>query len=57
MKLRVSRGSFSLTELPREALRLLLGFDGVIVVEVGNGYYYFYFRREDVEKALRLIGG
>ncbi len=51
--MKIEKPPFSLADLPREALELLSSFDGLLIVEVGDGYY-LYFRKGDIVKALRL---
>ncbi len=47
---------FSLADLPAEALRELLGYELVVIVEKGFGEegtdYYYYVRRSEVERLL-----
>jgi hypothetical protein len=54
LKIVVQRDSFSLTDLPVEVLKLLSNFDGLVIVEIG-GSYYFYFKKEDVVRALKYV--
>ncbi|BES81787.1 hypothetical protein [Pyrodictium abyssi] len=51
LRIRGERG-FSLADLPRDILEGLRAFEEV-VVEAPEGYY-FYFRRKDVEKLLKV---
>ena len=53
--LRVNDKSFSLRDLPKEALKILAEFDGTIIVELPDSYY-LYFRRKDVRSLLEKLG-
>ena len=52
---------FSLADLSAEALRELLEYRLVVLVEEGFGEggvgYYYYVKREEVEKLLSMLGG
>lgn len=56
-----SERGFSLADLPVEALRELLGYELVVIVEKGFGEegtdYYYYVRRWEVEKLLSAREG
>lgn len=61
VRLVFGRRGFSLVDLPREALKELLGYRLVVIVEEGYGEgkvgYYYYVKPAEVERLLSMTGG
>jgi hypothetical protein len=59
LRLVFDRRGFSLVDLPLEALRELLGFDMVVIVEKGHGKdgmdYYYYVKKAEVERLIAML--